>query len=175
MNSLDIQNTSNGVRFTLKQKEVSIFVKVILLLITITTAAVPFGILFFATEIDALTMLGASVCVFLTFFVLKLFLWNTFGKEVFEIEENKILHYTDYRFFKDNLFEQDREANIRFESLNIFSDQNPKEQEVLDVKEDFEDEDFVFIISKNEKELTRSNIKLNHERVRAMLRVLKGQ
>jgi len=173
MNHLKIQNTTTGVRFILQQKEVPFFVKVILLLITIITAAVPIGVLFFATEIDILIMIGASVCVFLTFIVLKMFLWNSFGKEVFEIDKEKIFHYTDYRFFKDKLLEQDRGTNIRFERMSVFLNQIEKESALLDAKEDFEKQDFVFVISDHEKELTRSNIKLSHGKVGEMLEVLK--
>lgn len=35
-------------------------------------------------------------------YLLRLALWNKYGKEVFVIEKNKFRHYNDYKYFKDN-------------------------------------------------------------------------
>lgn len=36
-------------------------------------------------------------------YLIRLLLWNSFGKEVYQISKNKIYHYNDYGFFKENI------------------------------------------------------------------------
>lgn len=51
-------------------------------------------------------LLFASIFVY--FF--RLYLWNKYGKEVFIIRKGKLIHYYDYKLFKDNYKEQDSET-----------------------------------------------------------------
>jgi hypothetical protein len=46
-----------------------------------------------------------SVFIFglLGFYLLRVSLWNTYGKEVIIFKENKCTYYVDYRWFKDGL------------------------------------------------------------------------
>lgn len=38
----------------------------------------------------------------MSFFFIRLFLWNTYGKEVIEIGSETITYYVDYHYFKGN-------------------------------------------------------------------------
>lgn len=46
------------------------------------------------------------------FYFVRLFLWNTYGKEVIEIGDSTVSYYVDYRYFKGN------QKVIRYEGLS---------------------------------------------------------
>lgn len=47
------------------------------------------------------------------FFFIRLYLWNTYGKEVIVMEDTKVSYYADYRYFKGN------QQQIVFETLTF--------------------------------------------------------
>lgn len=59
----------------------------------IATSQTPFHIGF---------LIGWGVFSLLSFYFYKLFLWNTYGKEVIEIKENNLIYYADYKKFIRN-------------------------------------------------------------------------
>ena len=70
------------------------------------------GIMFFVLPISIMIALSADigfgsmlVCLFtwiIAWYFVRLFLWNKYGKEVFAISQNELIHYNDYRLYKDN-------------------------------------------------------------------------
>ncbi|WP_455584678.1 hypothetical protein [Bacteroides sp.] len=51
-------------------------------------------------------------------YLTRLYLWNKYGKEVFEIQYNSLLLYYDYKFFKDN------RQQYNFKSISVYSEYN---------------------------------------------------
>lgn len=42
------------------------------------------------------------VSFLISHYLLKLYLWNKYGKETFILQKDKLISYNDYKFFKDN-------------------------------------------------------------------------
>ncbi len=51
-------------------------------------------------------------------YLVKLYLWNKYGKEIFIIEKNYLSLYYDYKLFKDNY------KKIHFESIQVYFEHN---------------------------------------------------
>ena len=49
-----------------------------------------------------LFIVGLGLFSLMSFFFIRLFLWNTYGKEVIEIGSETITYYVDYHYFKGN-------------------------------------------------------------------------
>lgn len=71
-------------------------------------------ILFLVKEITFGTILILALAWFISFYFVKLYLWNKYGEEVFVIKENSLETYNNYRFFKDNC------KTRQFTKINIF-------------------------------------------------------
>jgi len=52
-------------------------------------------------------------------YLLRLGLWNKYGREVFVVEKKKFTHYNDYKYFKDNYKEKDYNEIEIGEAFNI--------------------------------------------------------
>lgn len=174
MNQLLIEKIEGGKRFILQQKKTSVWVKLVLALVTIGTISIPILVLLS----DGMTkgvILAAMICAVLAIYFLRLFLWNSFGKEVFEIQKDRVRHYTDYHFFKDELFSIDDLTDIAFykerEAVPI---EVATEKTLPDIQLNKDTEAFVFIITQKNRERTRSNIKLSRDKVETMLAALKN-
>lgn len=50
----------------------------------------------------------------IAYYPFRLYLWNKYGKEVFIIEKNSVIHYYDYKLFKDDRKE------IKFKRLEVW-------------------------------------------------------
>tara|TARA_R110000823_G_scaffold81814_2_gene185910 strand:- start:152 stop:601 length:450 start_codon:yes stop_codon:yes gene_type:complete len=57
-------------------------------------------------------LIGLGLFSLVGFYFVRLFLWNTYGKEVIEISDSTISYYVDYRYFKGN------QQVIRYEGLS---------------------------------------------------------
>lgn len=57
-------------------------------------------------------LMGLGLFSLVGFYFVRLFLWNTYGKEVIEIGETTVSYYVDYRYFKGN------QKVIRYEGLS---------------------------------------------------------
>ncbi|MFV0539197.1 MAG: hypothetical protein ACK5M3_17800 [Dysgonomonas sp.] len=55
-----------------------------------------------------------SIALFVSIYLFRLYLWNGYGKEVFIVGKRTIIHYYDYKFFKDNKREMD------FKNLEVY-------------------------------------------------------
>lgn len=81
--------------------------KMTLISLILISMLMPFLVLIYAFNEHQEIRIGyfVSVLIFIAcaVFFLRLFLWNHYGKEVFVIENNALLFYNDYLYFKDNL------------------------------------------------------------------------
>ena len=55
-----------------------------------------------------------SIALFVSIYLFRLYLWNRYGREVFIVEKQIIIHYYDYKFFKDHRKE------IEFKYFDIY-------------------------------------------------------
>ncbi len=104
---------SNTIRFTVEGNKITLFVKkspllirVVLLLLAFLCVVLPLmGIVMNAMEgndFHLKYLLALGVFSLLGFFLLRLFLWNSYGKEVIEINDSSLTYYADYYWFKGN-------------------------------------------------------------------------
>jgi hypothetical protein len=95
-----------GNKITLFVKKSSLFVRMVFILLAFLCVGLPFmGIVLNAQSgsdfhIKYIIVLG--VFSLIGFYFLRLFLWNTYGKEVIEIKNSSVTYYADYRYFKGN-------------------------------------------------------------------------
>ena len=54
-----------------------------------------------------------GIALFVSGYLFRLYLWNRYGREVFIIERRTIVHYYDYKYFKDN------KEEVEFENLGV--------------------------------------------------------
>lgn len=55
-----------------------------------------------------------SIALFVSIYLFRLYLWNRYGREVFIVGRQTLVHYYDYKFFKDN------RRKIDFKDLDIY-------------------------------------------------------
>ncbi len=55
-----------------------------------------------------------SIALFVSIYLFRLYLWNGYGKEVFIIGRQTLVHYYDYKFFKDN------RSEIDFKNIEVY-------------------------------------------------------
>lgn len=70
-------------------------------------------------------LIGLGVFSLLGFYFVRLFLWNTYGKEVITIGETTVSYYVDYHYFKGN------QQEITYEELVFGIEQIGFEEEQL--------------------------------------------
>lgn len=124
-------NGNNTVSLEIKVKPANIFFKALLLFIAIfpiaamlvvlatTTIESPFG--FF------IGFLLFSLC---SLYIFRLFLWNSYGREIYSINGNEITSYNDYGLMKDN--QQVR----RFADLQLCYSRQDNLQNIYDLHND---------------------------------------
>jgi len=101
MNQFSFENN----QLKLKVIEAPFFVSLILFIITFLCFTLPlFGIVFNVIEGNGIKLGGIivfGVFCLLGFYVLRLSLWNSHGKEIIQFNDNEIIYIADYRWFKD--------------------------------------------------------------------------
>jgi len=91
---------------------------VLILLIIPEEEGIPFGFL-----------LTCIISCFVSFYLLRLYLWNKYGKEVFIIKDGIFVYYYDYKLFRDHYKE------IDFKELNVYYIFNGSYRNILDIWE----------------------------------------
>lgn len=92
-------------------------------------------------------------------YLLRLYLWNTYGREVFVIQSGKLIYYADYKLFKD------RNKVISFNKIDICYLNNDELFFINEVKS--KDQEFLsetkssLYFFKNNDEMIESHIKLS--------------
>ncbi|TNE28694.1 MAG: hypothetical protein EP346_08390 [Bacteroidetes bacterium] len=90
----------------LQAKRAPLFILSVLSTVLFAFAVIPFSVLFFAITsgkgLHIGVFLSFGLCGLLGFYLLRLILWNAFGKEVYTFEKETVIYYADYKWFKDN-------------------------------------------------------------------------
>lgn len=93
------------------------FVNVFFITFIVISSIIPIIIFLAAKSMQLPIGLGflISLVVFVASitYLVRLYLWNTYGKEYFLIENNTILFYNDYKYFKDNV------VQIKFNKISF--------------------------------------------------------
>lgn len=90
-------------------------------------------------------LIGLGAFSLIGFYFVRLFLWNTYGKEVIAIGDNIVSYYVDYHYFKGN------QQEIKYEALVFEVEQIGFEEEQLGR----------LIIAANEKEFIHSSVNMD--------------
>lgn len=129
-------------------KKVPYIGRVFLLFLAFVMVALPLlGIVF--NFIDGNTfhfgyLIGLGIFTLLAFYFLRLYLWNTYGKEIIILNKNTLDYYVDYKYFKGN------QQSIKIDELSFSYDKIGFEEEYLGL----------FTIISNNNEFIQSAIKM---------------
>lgn len=147
----------NSILIEVSVNKSHIIARLILIILILVSIIVPIVILFYAIGVGRQIGVGYifSLLLFIASFAffLRMFLWNTYGKEVFLIENNKVLFYNDYKYFKDNLKQYEFSIEVILGCIPI------GEEDFVQIKNVSALYDYCrFCILLNDKELIESNI-----------------
>jgi hypothetical protein len=119
----------------LRVKKSNIFSRSILYLITVLSAVLPLGGFFVnlinGGEFKFFNLIFLLLFGLIFFYMLRISLWNTYGKEVINISKNKLKYTADYNWFKDKIKEFDYE-NITFTLNKVGYEEDNKGVLVID-------------------------------------------
>lgn len=103
MNS-EIQITDN--RITIQGAKSPLFIRIVLAIIIFINGLIPFVFIFFMlTDGDGLNfVIIVPIIIFwgAGLYLLRVLLWNTYGKEILDLDDSRIQYLADYKFFKDS-------------------------------------------------------------------------
>lgn len=104
----------NIIEVTLSNENSRKAVNMVIFLLGLFSLILPFSILFInELEIGFGYLITLFIFIGSSLFFFRIYLWNTYGKEIYQIEKNKISYFYDYRLFKDN------RKKISFKRLEI--------------------------------------------------------
>lgn len=103
---MDNQYQISGNQVVLKVKKASLFIRLCLFLFAALAIVLPLGsvIANFSIDPSTISILQITlffILLFVSLFVFRLGLWNTFGQEEFYFGEDSISYQANYRWFKD--------------------------------------------------------------------------
>lgn len=110
---------SNPIRLTIEEKSSPSIVLYCMLGVVVLFLIVPVLALFFIiipleNGIPFTFVIIYVFSLFTPIYLLRLYLWNKFGKEIFIIERDSLTHYYDYKFFKEGRQE------YKFKRIEVF-------------------------------------------------------
>ena len=101
-------------------------------------------------------IIGLGLFSLVGFYFVRLFLWNTYGKEVITIGETTVSYYVDYHYFKGN------QQEITYEELVFEIEQIGFEEEKLGR----------LIIAANDKDFIHSSVNMDLRELEEVIRKL---
>lgn len=113
MNQIDFSNNT----LILKVKKSPLLGRLFLYIITFLAVVLPLsGFVFnllIGNGLKFFSLVFLFVFGLISFFMLRISLWNTYGTEIIKISENKLDYIADYKWFKDKIKE------FNFENINF--------------------------------------------------------
>lgn len=102
-----------------KVKEVPKLFTIVLFALSLISFSIPIiTVILFHDKITFRFLLTVILFWVAAYFLVRMFLWNTFGSEKLSISKNRCSFYNDFKWFRQN------EINIEFKELNISIDTN---------------------------------------------------
>jgi hypothetical protein len=157
----------NNKRYNLTDKTLELYVKkspllgrVFILFLAFISMALPImGMVFRYLDGDSFHfgfLIGLGIFSLLSFYFIRLFLWNTYGKEIITIGETTVSYYVDYHYFKGN------QQEITCKELEFEIEQIGFEEEKLGR----------LIIAANDKEFIHSSVNMDLRELEEVIRKL---
>jgi len=145
---------------TLTSKPSPLFVRILILFFSLTSILVPIGGMV-GSMINGYRfhfgfLMSIGIFGVLGFYLLRVFLWNSYGKEVILFTQNNVTYEADYKWFKDGK----KIKNIDFPNYSI----RPI---------GYEDENFGALIIDSEQDCIESVIKMPNEQLEDLIIKLK--
>ena len=101
-NYLDFFNST----LTLQSKKASLFARIVLLVLMVLSFLLPLVVMtllsLFELELNFGHFYWFIIFCLIGFYFLRLYLWNSYGKEIIEFEKERIIYFADYKLFKDS-------------------------------------------------------------------------
>ncbi len=167
MNRLTIEKNKESCKITLQPKRIGWIAKAILFVVTLSAMLIPVYVLF-TKDASQGQIIMAILSGFCAAFLIRLAMWNLFGKEIFEVSDQAVKHYIDYQFFKDTLYRSENKNQIAFHA--IAQDTEKSASELLDSIPVTETrENFHLAISDNNSQLSQSNLYLSATQIKDVL------
>ena len=165
MGNVCIEGKSSDLKkISIETKEGKPSLLIVLLSLGLFCLIFPFSLLFFdelkigfGYVLTLVIFLGSSA------FFTRLFLWNKYGKEIYEIKKDKIIYFYDYKFFKDNRQE------FLTESLRIgfFKEKNSNKLIILDpTSEEVNEGCYLAFVS--DDDYIKSNIPISYQELKRL-------
>ena len=112
----------SGSQLTIFTKKTPVFIRIVLTLILTILTLIPLAATFFVLTYGDGPHIGIAfsfiLCWGVGFYLLRVTLWNSVGREILKLEPKKISYIADYRLFKDGRQEistTDLETEIIYE------------------------------------------------------------
>ncbi|WP_443939252.1 hypothetical protein [Pedobacter sp. MW01-1-1] len=157
MNQFSLENKL----LTFKVAKSSIFVRIILFIVTFLCFALPlFGIVLNVVEgngLNFISVLVLGVFSLIGFYMLRISLWNNFGEEIIHFNDNQIEYFADYRWFKDGIKTLDNDS-ITYSIKSVGYE---------------EDNNGVLVISNGKSEI-ESVVEIQHEKLENLIKLLQN-
>ncbi|WP_298520907.1 hypothetical protein [uncultured Kordia sp.] len=99
-----------------------LFTRILLLVIAIIAIIIPLSVIIYRA-VDGLGFHFVFVPIILitlgtAYFMLRMFLWNTYGKEILTFTEDGITYKSDYKYFKGSTIIVPKSPNVQFSRHN---------------------------------------------------------
>lgn len=170
MIKLTLDKISNGYRITLFPPATSFFPKLILGILTFGCIIYPLKVLFTSTHFvgDYVVAILSLIMAYLTG---RLWLWNAFGREVFEFSNEAVIHYNNYQFFKDVLIRVEPPTPVHFSYKYILK---KHDAELLDSEGTKLNDKCYLTINSDKEELSKAHLPLTEAQIQEVFAVLPG-
>jgi hypothetical protein len=145
---------------TLTSKPSPLFVRILILFFSLISILFPIGGMIGSmasgNRFHFGFLIGIGIFGLIGFYLLRVFLWNSYGKEVISISQNNITYEADYKWFKDGK----KIKNIDSPNYSI----RPI---------GYEDENFGALVISSEQDCIESVIKMPNEQLEDLILKLK--
>ncbi len=108
-----IDEKLNKLSVIIENKKVNLFLLIVLLIFTILSI-IGFFSLIIMQGINENSAIGIIIFALISYYFLRLFLWNWKGKEIVEITEKEITQIIDYWLYKETTIIDNKEVELLF-------------------------------------------------------------
>jgi len=95
----------SGSRLTISAKKAPLFIRIVLILILSILILIPITVTFFVLTFGDGPHIGIAIsyliCWGLGFYLLRVILWNSVGREILTLDPEKISYIADFKLFQD--------------------------------------------------------------------------
>jgi hypothetical protein len=115
----------HGSQLTICAKKAPLFIRIVLTLILSILIFIPLAVTFFVLNNEDVPRIGIAfsfiLCWGIGFYLLRVTLWNSIGREILTLDPEKISYIADYRLFKDGR----QEIKTKFLKTEIIYEDEP--------------------------------------------------